>query len=367
MKIGFIDVTVTMSYGGIQTAVWELAKALTDAGHEIHIFGGTGDVRPALGERNIHVHTFPFTPRERVINIGRRFQRIVERYSFARHAREAVIAENFDWVILTKPFDFFWPRMMPETSHTQFCYMSGGTSFFKGDRILGQKISAWVACSYFNAWQIQHHFKQFPNVIYNGVDIDKFKPADSDIRTRLGINEETFLLTFAGRLVGWKGMKIAIDAMALLRDKDVNLLIIGEGEGLKSLKKQVSALKLEKSVIFHPPVGHDQLPEFYAAGDAGMFPSIGDEAFGITIAEAMACGRPVIASYIGGIPEVVGNENHAGILVSPGDAEAIAAAVNHFLSLPDRGKDMGKYARQRIEAMYTWEHSANRLLGAIRK
>ncbi|MCP9268219.1 glycosyltransferase family 4 protein [Xenorhabdus sp. XENO-1] len=367
MKIGFIDVTVTMSYGGIQTAVWELAKALTDAGHEIHIFGGTGDVRPVLGERNIHVHTFPFTPRERVINIGRRFQRIVERYSFARHARERVIAENFDWVILTKPFDFFWPRMMPKTSRTKFCYMSGGTSFFKGDRILGNKISAWVACSHFNAWQIQHHFKQFPNVIYNGVDIDKFKPVNSDLRHRLDINENTFLLTFAGRLVGWKGMKVAIDAMALLRDKDVRLLIIGAGDDLKLLKKKVSELNLEKTVIFHPPVGHDQLPEFYAVGDAGIFPSIGDEAFGITIAEAMACGRPVIASYIGGIPEVVGNENHAGILVSPGNAAAIADAVNHLLSLPDRGKAMGKQARQRIETMYTWEHSASRLLGAIKK
>ncbi|OTA15383.1 alpha 1,2 N-acetylglucosamine transferase [Xenorhabdus vietnamensis] len=367
MKIGFIDVTVTMSYGGIQTAVWELAKALADAGHEVHIFGGIGDVRPALGGRNIHIHTFPFIHRERVLNIGRRFQRIVERYSFARHSREAVIAENFDWVILTKPFDFFWPRMMPKTSHTRFCYMSGGTSFFKGDRLLSQKISAWVACSHFNAWQIQHHFKQFPSVIYNGVDVDKFKPADSDVRVRLGIDEKTFLLTFAGRLVGWKGMKVAIDAMVLLRDKDVKLLIIGEGEELKALEKRVSALQLQKSVIFHPPVGHDQLPEFYAAGDAGIFPSIGDEAFGITIAESMACGRPVIASYIGGIPEVVGNEGSAGILVTPGDAVAIVDAVNHLLSLSDRGKGMGKTARQRVESRYTWEHSASRLLNAIKK
>ncbi len=366
MKIGFIDVTVTMSYGGIQTAVWELAKALTDAGHEIHIFGGTGDVQPALGGRDIHIHTFPFIPRERVLNIGRRFQRIVERYSFARHARETVIAENFDWVILTKPFDFFWPRMMPVTSRTRFCYMSGGTSFFKGDRGLSKKIAAWVACSHFNAWQIQHHFKQFPSVIYNGVDIDKFKPADSDVRTRLGIDEKTFLLTFAGRLVGWKGMKVAIDAMALLRDKDVTLLIIGAGEELNALEKRIADLQLQQSVILHPSVSHDQLPEFYAAGDAGIFPSIGDEAFGITIAESMACGRPVIASHIGGIPEVVGNEGHAGILVTPGNAEAIVDAVNHLLTLPDRGKSMGESARQRIESMYTWEHSAERLLNAIK-
>ena len=74
-----------------------------------------------------------------------------------------------------------------------------------------------------------------------------------------------------------------------------------------------------EQVIFHQPVEHAMLPEFYAACDAGVFPSIGDEAFGITIAEAMACGKPVIASYIGGIPEVVGNEQSAGLLVTPGD------------------------------------------------
>ncbi|RAX10018.1 glycosyltransferase family 4 protein [Photorhabdus bodei] len=365
MKIGLVDVTVTMSYGGIQTAVWELAKALTDAGHEIHIFGGKGDVQPELNGRAIQVHTFPFIPREKVINIGRRFQRIIERYSFARHARDTVVTEDFDWVILTKPFDFFWPRMMPKESRTKFCYMSGGTSFFKGDRKLSKRISAWVACSHFNAWQIQHHFKQFPKVIYNGVDINKFRPIDSSVRTRLGISDKTFLLTFAGRLVGWKGMHVAIDAMAQLQDKDVKLLIIGSGEDLKRLEKRVALLRLEKQIIFHPPVGHDQLPEYYAAGDAGIFPSIGDEAFGITIAEAMACGRPVIASYIGGIPEVVGNENNSGILVTPGDASAIADAVNFLLSQPDRGQKMGKAARQRIETMYTWEHSANRLLKAI--
>ncbi|WP_445495638.1 glycosyltransferase family 4 protein [Photorhabdus sp. SF281] len=365
MKIGLVDVTVTMSYGGIQTAVWELAKALTDAGHEIHILGGTGDVRPELNGRAIRIHTFPFTPREKVINIGRRFQRIIERYSFARHARNTVINEDFDWIILTKPFDFFWPRMMPKGSRTKFCYMSGGTSFFKGDRMLSKRISAWVACSHFNAWQIQHHFKQFPKIIYNGVDINKFRPADSAVRTRLGISDKTFLLTFAGRLVGWKGMHVAIDAMVQLQDKDVKLLIIGVGEDLKRLEKRVAALRLEKQVIFHPPVEHDQLPEYYAAGDAGIFPSIGDEAFGITIAEAMACGRPVIASYIGGIPEVVGNENKSGILVTPGDVSAIVDAVNFLLSQPDKGQRMGKEARQRIETMYTWEHSANRLLKAI--
>lgn len=139
MKIGLIDVTITMSYGGIQTAVWELAKQLHDAGHEVHLYGGNGDVRHELAGRQIHIHTYPYTPREKVIDLGGRFRRIVERYSFARYAKQDVIRQNFDWVILTKPFDFFWPAMMPKSCSTRFCYMSGGTSFFKGDRKLAKK------------------------------------------------------------------------------------------------------------------------------------------------------------------------------------------------------------------------------------
>lgn len=365
MKIGLIDVTITMSYGGIQTAVWELAKQLHDAGHEVHLYGGNGDVRQALAGRQIHIHTYPYTPRDKVIDLGGRFRRIVERYTFARHAKKDVINQNFDWVILTKPFDFFWPSLMPKSSSTRFCYMSGGTSFFKGDRRLGKKISAWVACSHFNAWQIQHHFKQFPSVIYNGVDIEKFKPMTTSLRQQLNISDNTFLLAFAGRLVGWKGLSVAIDAISLLKEEDIKLLIVGAGDDLERLKKKASIRGVSEQVIFHEPVEHSELPKFYAACDAGIFPSTGDEAFGITIAEAMACAKPVIASHIGGIPEVVGNEGTSGLLVTPGDAQSIVMAINHLRGLSDKGKQMGENARLRIETRYTWQHSAQRLLSAL--
>ena len=89
-RIAFIDVTVTVMFGGIQTAVWRLADALARHGHEIAIFGGVGDIRPSSLRPNIKVHTFPFRPREKVIDLGSRFQRIVERATHARHARHAL-------------------------------------------------------------------------------------------------------------------------------------------------------------------------------------------------------------------------------------------------------------------------------------
>jgi glycosyltransferase involved in cell wall biosynthesis len=368
-RLALIDVTVTVSYGGVQTAVWELARALSDLGHEVTVFGGDGPIRPDLGGRPIRIETFPFTPREKVFDLGTRFRRIVERWTFARHARAAVAKGGYDWAMLTKPFDFFWPGMMPAGARTKFAFMSGGTDFFVGDRHFAKRIDAWLACSYFNAWQIKSRYRRQPVVVYNGVDVAKFAPRDDAAETRasLGVAADATLFAFAGRLVGWKGVAVAIRALAdpALAATRSRLLVIGEGDALPELRSIASALGVAERVIFHEPVPHAELPRYYAAADAGVFPSIGDEAFGITIAEAMACGKSVVASHIGGIPEVVGNEESCGLLVPPGDVAALAQAMAAMARDPDRRARMGTAARERIVRLYTWKDSAARVAAAL--
>lgn len=369
MKIAFVDVTTTVFFGGIQTAVWELARSLHDLGHEVTVYGGEGAVRPDLGGRSIAIRTFPFTPRERVLDLGSRFRRIVERWSFARAALPALAEAGHDWVILTKPFDFFWPWRMPKGSPTRFCFMSGGTDFFRGDRMLARRLDAWVACSHFNAWQVAHHYKSFPRVIFNGVDVAAFapRPRDEAARARLGFAPSDTVFAFAGRMVGWKGLAVAIRALAEppLAQRPARLLLIGDGDARPGLQQLAARLGVAERVHFHAAVPHRTLPELYALADAGVFPSIGDEAFGITIAEAMACGLPVIASHIGGIPEVVGNEGGCGILAPPGDARAWAEAMAGLTDAPQRRSDLGQAAAARIRSLYTWEQSARRLLAAL--
>lgn len=369
MKIAFIDVTATVSFGGVQTAVWQLAAALADLGHAVSVLGGCGDIRPDLGGQPVEVQTFPFMPRGRVIDLGSRFRRIVERASFARHARVAVATGGYDWIVLTKPFDFFWPRIVDRSCHSRFAFMSGGTDFFAGDRRLADDIAAWVCCSHFNAWQIQHRYKRFPRVIYNGVDVKHFNPdrADPELRASLGVAPGDVLFAFAGRLVGWKGLKVAIRALARseLQHMPVRLLLIGDGDDLPGLRRLAAELGVESRVVFQKPVPHRELPRYYASADAGVFPSIGDEAFGITIAEAMSCGLPVVASYVGGIPEVVGNEGSCGLLCAPGDAAALAASMAALAADPDLRRRLGEAARERIRDTFSWQHAASRLLAAL--
>ncbi|WP_412478610.1 glycosyltransferase family 4 protein [Azonexus sp. IMCC34839] len=371
MRIAFIDVTTTVFFGGVQTAVWQLAMALADMGHDITIYGGNGKVTPDLDGRAIAIRTFPFVPRERFPNLGVRFRKFAERLSFVRHARNDVVSANYDWVILTKPFDFIWPHLMPEGSKTRFAFMSGGTDFFKGDRWLSKKVDAFVACSHFNAWQIAAHYKRVPGVIYNGVDIQRFRPGrrDAERREKLGVTENETLYAFAGRVVGWKGMEIAVRALAEppLQDIAVRLLIIGDGNAKPGLLELADSLQVSDRIIFQDAVPHKELPDWYALADVGIFPSIADEAFGITIAEAMACGLPVIGSYIGGIPEVIGNEEVSGLLVPVADPLALAKAMARLSTNVELRKVLGQSARQRIEQNFTWRQSAERLLDNLKK
>jgi len=368
MKIGFIDVTAANSIGGIQTAVWKLSESLSNKGHEVHIVSGAGEVNYFRVPDDVKVHLFHFKPREDFPNIGSRFQRICERISLSINAKKAVSNINFDWIILTKPFDFFWPFLVKNPG-TKYMFMSGGTDFFPGDRFFKNKINSWVSCSYFNAWQIHAHYKINPSVIYNGVDTDSFTigvTPKSSLKKLLGIPNNHIVFAFAGRLVGWKGINVAIQAAKICAANklDISLVVIGDGPEKNEIKRQITINHLQSTVYLYGKAAHDELPSLYSQIDVGIFPSIGDEAFGITIAEAMSCGKPVIASHIGGIPEVVGNEGSSGLLVAPNNAEALAAAMQLLYCNPRKRIEMGANARNRILQNFTWDKSAERLLNA---
>jgi glycosyltransferase involved in cell wall biosynthesis len=164
-----------------------------------------------------------------------------------------------------------------------------------------------------------------------------------------------------GRMSRYKGFEVLLDAIA--QASDARLLLIGEGECAAELRDRVATLRLEDRVRFAGAVDDDTLLGAYAAADVFVLPSLNrGEAFGLVLLEAMRAGVPVIASAIAGsgIGDVVA-DGETGLLVAPGDADALADALARMRDA-DLRRRLGNDGRRRWLEHFTLEQSARRWL-----
>jgi D-inositol-3-phosphate glycosyltransferase len=204
-----------------------------------------------------------------------------------------------------------------------------------------------------------------------GVDHDMFRRGDSQAaRDRLGFGDEQITL-FVGRIQAHKGTSIAVEAFAELvaarptDSRPVVLHIVGGTSGpegskeLDACHRLIELHGLGDKVRFFPPQPHTILADHYRAADVVVMPSR-SESFGLVAAEAQACGTPVVASNIGGLPYVV-NASESGLLVDDNDPRAFAAALAAILgheSFADRLSDGAVAFSQK----FSWDSTAMRLL-----
>jgi teichuronic acid biosynthesis glycosyltransferase TuaC len=165
-------------------------------------------------------------------------------------------------------------------------------------------------------------------VLRNGVDLCLFKPPDNRdfLRQSLGLTDVTFLSV--GGLTPSKGHDLIIRAMASF--PEASLLIVGTGPEGEKLRKLISALRLKERVQLLGLIEHERLAAYYGAADALILAS-DREGWANVLLESMACGTPVIATKIGGNPEVVADPA-AGILIEQRTPEAISAAMHKLLA-----------------------------------
>lgn len=199
-------------------------------------------------------------------------------------------------------------------------------------------------------------------VIRGGVDLGAFE-RDEDgraFRAQFGISAEAPVLVAAGRLSPEKGHRVVLEATRRLLRKGnfphLRLLIIGEGDLRRELAAEAGRLGLGRSVIF---TGFllDVVPALRAA-DVCVLPSL-KEGLSLSVVEAMAAGKPVVASRVGGLPEVV-LPGETGLLVPPGDPEKLAAALHHLLTQPEAARQMGEAGRLRAAECFNLEDMVTR-------
>jgi len=193
-------------------------------------------------------------------------------------------------------------------------------------------------------------------VIYYGIDLKEFsfqnKDARKKIREELGINEKQLLLISVGRLVEAKGYPFLIKAMYKLKEKysELTLIILGEGEDRKKIEGQTKNLKLENNVLL---LGRkDNVADYLNAADIFVLASLW-EGMPIAILEAMACGLPVVATKVSGIPEII-FDKETGLLAEPQNLNDLVKKIDYLLSLPDeKRKEMGEKAKNKIKENFS--------------
>jgi glycosyltransferase involved in cell wall biosynthesis len=203
--------------------------------------------------------------------------------------------------------------------------------------------------------------------IPHGVDLERFRPASQDerrgSRERLGLPLDRRLIVFTGRLLRGKGIEVLVDAFARLAKADPlpHLVLVGSGAGQQlsveeALRGQVRALRLESRVSF---VGRVLNVEAYLrAADLYAFPSF-FEAMPLAVIEAAASGLACVATRIGGVEDVL-EDDVSGLLVSPGDAPALAEAMRALLGDAPRAATLGRGARAAAEARFDLRQNLER-------
>lgn len=214
-------------------------------------------------------------------------------------------------------------------------------------------------------------------VIPPGVDLVQFQPMDKiQARADLGLPNDEKEILFVGRIEALKGIDTLIRAahlLAITSSTKFRVEVIGGDveEGLEQMESEmvrlqelVKSLGLQDRVRFLGSRRQRDLPTYYAAADVVVMPSY-SESFGMVALEAMACGRPVIASRVGGLAYLV-QDGVTGFHVQEGNAEEMAERVQQIFSNEAQLESMGVAAREEAKR-YSWEKAALQIEGLFRK
>lgn len=213
-------------------------------------------------------------------------------------------------------------------------------------------------------------------VVMPGVDVERFQPGprDPELMARYGLPSDALVTLFVGRLIGEKGIRELLLAFACLRRRlpparamRCRLLIAGTGPQRRFLETLIADLGLGGSAQIIGGMGYKQIHRLHQLADVFVLPSIPapywEEQYGMVLAEAMACGTPVVSTETGGIPEVVGD---AGVLVPPLESDALADALVNLLADDAARECLGERARRRAVACLNAEQTAAQIDAAYR-
>jgi len=363
------DYSKKYRHGGTETVAYNLAMNIAKRGHEVHIFTTSFNVNDSISKyENITIHRYGTILKFKNANFSLNIFRKPLKYQLdIIHAHANYPPADLAALIYAKKKNI--PMVvtlhgLPDENYDRFLQKLL-KSFYSKFLLQGLLNNAEFIISPSSGLIKESEFLTKTRgkviVIPNGISLAEYKISNTleECRNILKLPIDKKIILYLGALEPYKGVDVLIKSMPKIikQIQDVKLIIAGTGKMDDELKNLANKLKVERYIQFVGFVKESLKPFYYKSAEIFVLPSISRlECFGIVNLEAMACGTPVIASRITGIPEIVENGKN-GLLVPPKDSEALADAIIYLLENEEVRKKMGENGRMKVEN-YSWERIA---------
>lgn len=376
--------------GGMNVYIVELAKQLAAIDIEVEIFtrATTASLPPAVelapGVLVRHVDAGPYeglAKEELPAQLCAFTHGVMQAWAEQRHGHYDLVHSHYwlsghvGWLAAER-----WGVPLVHAMHTMAkvknASLAAGDTPEPAARVIGETqivhaADRLVANTAGEAGELVEHYDADPGeveIVHPGVDLRRFRPADgrAAARARLGLPQDALIPLFAGRIQPLKAPDILLRAVAVLLDERpelrerITVPVVGgpSGSGLakpEGLQKLAARLGICDVVRFHPPVDQDRLADWYRAASVLVMPSY-SESFGLVAVEAQACGTPVVAASVGGLPVAV-RDGESGFLVGGHDPADYARVLRRFLDGPELTDRMGAAAARHAQS-FGWDATA---------
>ena len=358
MKI--LHLTTHLNRGGISQYIYSVGSAMRAKGHEIFVASAGGEMEEEFRKAQIHVKIFPIrTKSELSLKIYKALPSMMRWVKDERidllHAHTRVTQVAAFWI------HYF----------TGIPYVTTAHGFYK--RRLGRRLlPAWgkrvIAISESVGLDLQKNHEvplDRTRVVYNGLDLPglfyRFSQHDPlQIKKEYGFSPDSYVIGVTARLVPDKGHGYLIRAIKQLEEEipEIKLLVAGDGRYRKELESLVQNLRMKDRVLF---LGNLQdISKPLAAMDVFVLPATWREGFGLSIAEAMTCEKPVIVTNIWALNTLIQDRKN-GILVEPKNVEALAEAIRMMLVDVEFRQKIGKEGRRTAEKRFSLDRMVREL------
>jgi phosphatidylinositol alpha-mannosyltransferase len=343
--------------GGVILHISYLERYFTKMGHDVKIIAPASRAVPDFGDRFIPIG------RPRPIPSSGSIARCTISLWLAPKIREVLEREKFDVIHLHEPL---MPMLctsilrLSNTANVGTFHASYGKPGYNFARPIGKwilrrwfrKLDGKIAVSKPAVEYAHTNFPGYYNIIPNGVDLEHFSP---DVAPIEKFKDGKLNILFVSRLEKRKGLNYLLQAFRQVKEEIPNcrLIVVGPGTRLRRRYERYVAKNGLKDVVFVGLVAYDDLPRYYKTADVFCAPAIASESFGIILLEAMAMGKPIVASNISGYANVV-SHGVDGLLVPPADKDKLAKALISLLGDESLRREMG--AKGRAKALeHSWE------------